>query len=199
MKNVSRETSEKLRAFEALVVKWTRKINLIAPSTIKDIRNRHTLDSLQLFTTHPKPGPWLDMGSGGGFPGIVIAIAMQEYSKSTNVAMVESDSRKCVFLRQAARELDLNVTVHNARLEDFLHSGFPTASARALAPLSKLIDYAHPRLDEHGVLMTPKGQSWKKDLEAAQLRWSFDYDVIQSESQATSVLLKVTNIERKSE
>lgn len=198
MKNVSRETSEKLRAFEALVIKWTRKINLIAPSTIKDIRRRHTLDSLQIFTTHPNVGPWLDMGSGGGFPGIVIAIAMQEHSRSNHVVLVESDRRKCVFLRQAARELDLNVTVQNDRLEDFLHSGFQTASARALAPLSMLIDYAHLRLDDHGVLMTPKGQNWKKDLAAAQLRWSFDYDVIQSESETTSVLLKVTNIERKS-
>jgi len=196
MKNVSRETVEKLEAFEKLVVKWTQKINLIAPSTISDIRNRHTLDSLQLFAVRDDLGSWLDLGSGGGFPGIVIAIALQEHSSSAAVTLVESDNRKCVFLRQAARQLDLSINVLNTRTEQLEKHNSKTVTARALAPLPKLIGYAQPHLDPDGVLLTPKGQNWKKEVEAAQVRWSFDYDVVKSESDENAVVLKLSNIEQ---
>ncbi len=196
MQIVSRETEQRLSAFEALVLKWTPKINLIAPSTITDIRRRHTLDSLQVFSARPNVDTWLDIGSGGGFPGIVVAIAMQEHSDKTLVTLVESDRRKCVFLRQAARELGLSVTVVNERIEQLDAGKFQTISARALAPLPRLISYAHAHLEKDGEFIALKGQSWKKELEQALLQWSFAHDVVQSESEENAVLLKLSNIKR---
>ena len=110
--DVSRETYDNLRAFEELVRKWTVKINLISPTTIGQIWDRHIVDSVQVWAQAPENATsWVDIGSGGGFPGIVLAILAKELRPEMAFTLIESDQRKCAFLRTAARELGLNVKV----------------------------------------------------------------------------------------
>jgi 16S rRNA (guanine527-N7)-methyltransferase len=139
--NVSRETYDKLRAYEALIQKWNPSINLVAKSTLSDIWNRHIIDSAQVYFAAfgEKPSIWTDIGSGGGLPGIVVATLAQGADQQTNVTMVESDKRKSVFLRTAIRELGLsNAKVINERIESAQIPISDIVSARALAPLTDL-------------------------------------------------------------
>ena len=115
--SVSRETMERLEYFGELTAKWTVKINLIAKSTIPDIWNRHIIDSAQVFQYAESPQHWVDIGSGGGFPGIVMAILAKEHAPETKFTLIESDARKCTFLRTAARELGLNLYAITQRIE----------------------------------------------------------------------------------
>ena len=106
--NVSRETFDRLKVFEAAVLKWNPKINLVSKASLSDIWTRHIVDSVQVATSATSTGSWLDLGSGGGFPGLVIAAVMAEKSSGTNITLVESDKRKSAFLRSAAREMSLS-------------------------------------------------------------------------------------------
>ena len=136
--DVSRETFEKLKAFAELVRKWNPKINLVSKDSLNDLWSRHILDSVQIFELVPGPGKWVDLGSGGGFPGIVISILNQE-ERNFDVVMVESDQRKSAFLRTAIRELDLAAKVKTERIEELECLEADVLSARALADLTKLL------------------------------------------------------------
>jgi 16S rRNA (guanine527-N7)-methyltransferase len=135
--NVSRETYDKFRVFEATLIKWQRSINLISKSTIKDIWFRHLLDSAQLypFISNIK-GNILDFGSGAGFPGLVLAIMGHK-----KICLVESDQKKCTFLREVAMLCETEVSIFNTRIENLEYKDVDLIMSRALAPLSKLIDY----------------------------------------------------------
>ena len=135
--NVSRETYDKFRVFEATLIKWQRSINLISKSTIKDIWFRHLLDSAQLypFISNIK-GNILDFGSGAGFPGLVLAIMGHK-----KIFLVESDQKKCTFLREVAMLCETEVSIFNTRIENLEYIDVDLIMSRALAPLSKLIDY----------------------------------------------------------
>ena len=134
---VSRETYEKLCVFEKILIKWQNSINLISRSTIKSIWVRHFLDSAQLYTfVRNVEGNMIDFGSGAGFPGMVLAIMGKK-----NIHLVESDHKKCVFLKEIAMLTETDITIHNCRIEDLSFINVDLITCRALASLSKLIDY----------------------------------------------------------
>ena len=193
--NVSRETLDKLRAFENLVRQWTQRINLISKASVDDIWDRHILDALQLTRFVPKgQGHWLDLGSGGGFPGIVIAIVTQDHNPDMKMTLVESDARKSVFLRTAIRQFDLNAEVKTTRIENLSAFNADVISARALASLSTLLSYAHPHMRADTIGVFPKGTTWKKELEQARKEWSFSCDITTSETDPNAVILSIGSL-----
>ena len=192
--DVSRETLEKLTAYAELVRKWTPKINLIAKSTIDDFETRHIWDSAQVFVS--RPGAWADLGSGGGLPGIVIAILRQSMGTDTRVTLVESDQRKSTFLRTCGRELDLDLSVIAHRVETIDPLQADTISARALAPLDQLLGLASPHLAANGVCLFQKGAQWRDEITAAEENWRFSWTAKPSKTNAEAVVLELKDITR---
>jgi 16S rRNA (guanine527-N7)-methyltransferase len=195
--NVSRETFHHLEQYVALIEKWTVKINLISKSSVADIWTRHILDSVEVYRAGPsKFNQWLDLGSGGGLPGIVVAIMAAENSEQQNVCLVESDSRKAAFLRAAIRETGVSGTVICERIEALPPQKADVVSARALADLGTLIEYADRHLAKGGIALFSKGMSWEKELAAARNEWSFSYEALKSETEEGSVILRIGDIAR---
>ncbi len=192
--DVSRETEMQFARYADLISKWNSAINLVAPGTLTDLRSRHIDDSAQLFTlANPRPGSWLDLGSGGGLPGIVIGILGRDVP--LRVTLVESDRRKSAFLATARRELQLdNLTVKSTRIEQLEPGRFDYVSARALAPLSDLLPMISPQLASDGEAWLLKGRTWRQEVEAAQMGWSFDIETYQSATDPESVVMKLRNI-----
>lgn len=154
---VSRETVERLETLADHVRRWNPRINLVAQGTLPDIWTRHILDSAQLWTVvPPNPGLWVDLGSGGGFPGLVIAALAA--GSQTHVALVESDRRKAAFLSVAAQAMGLTPAIHPARIEQLAPLRATTISARALAPLPVLTALASRHLVPGGRLILPQGE-----------------------------------------
>jgi len=194
--NVSRETLDQLHIFADLVRKWTVKINLISKSSIPDIWARHILDSVQVHSLAPQSGKWVDLGSGGGFPGIVAAIMSKGGQLRHDFVLVESDQRKAVFLRTAIRELDLNATVEVGRIEQIMPLSADILSARALTDLDQLLEYAELHLSSTGTALFPKGARWEKERDAARMRWSYTCDPIRSKTSPDASILKIKDIAR---
>lgn len=194
--NVSRETLEKLQLFASLVEKWTARINLISKPSIPFIWGRHVVDSAQIFDLAPKTGHWVDMGSGGGFPGIIIAILTLETETPHKVTLIESDQRKCAFLRTAVRELSLEATVLSQRIEVVPNLAADILSARALAELRDLLEFADQHLVASGTALFPKGERWMKEQMSAQVEWSFDCEAITSTTNSAAAILKIRDISR---
>ena len=195
--NVSRETVGELEHFAAMIEKWTAKINLISKASLPDLWSRHIIDSAQLIKVCPRNiQNWLDLGSGGGLPGVVIAILAKELIPTLTITMVESDKRKSVFLRTAIRELDLNAAVLNARIEKLEPVRADVISARALAKLDVLLTFAESHLEKNTVCLFQKGENWQKELLMAQQSWSFHCDITKSETQPGSIILKLGDVSR---
>lgn len=194
---VSRETTDRLEAYVALLTKWTRKINLISANTVEHVWARHILDSAQLWTAAPRSArKWLDMGSGGGLPGAVIAIIAAELRPDLEVVLLESDIRKGVFLQTCARELDLNAQILIDRIESAAPQSADVVSARALAPLVRLLDFA----DRHGhdgtVCLFPKGRTYREELTEAKRFWHVACKAVPSQTDPASVLLEIGDYKR---
>lgn len=191
-RDVSRETLEE---FASLVKKWNPAINLVSKTSLQDLWERHFVDSLQLHKLVPeKANHCMDIGSGGGFPGIVLAIASHQSHPVRRFTLVESDQRKATFLRESARQLALNVTVISDRVESLSPQGVDVISARALAPLSKLLGWACVHLDTEGVCIFPKGATYKEELDDAKVLFDFDLDVIPSQTDQQGAILKICRI-----
>lgn len=189
--DVSRET--RLDAFAKLVRKWNPRINLVAPKTLSELEERHIADSRQVFDAVKDPGgKWLDLGSGGGFPGLVIGILAPDL----DLTFVESDQRKAAFLRNAIRELGLTARVEPARIEDLPPANADIISARALAPLDRLLFLATPHGHAGTIYLFPKGNSQASEIAAAEANWSFTVERIPSRIRAGSVILKLRNVRR---
>lgn len=193
--NVSRETSERLAQYVDLLKKWNPKINLISRSSIEDVWERHIADSVQVFQSAPVEGKWVDLGSGGGLPGIVVAICRQDIQPNTCV-MIESDQRKAAFLRTCIRELDLDASVICDRVERVEPQRAQVLSARALADLSVLLGYAERHMASDGTAVFPKGQTWQQELEKSKTMWSCDCEVIKSTTNPAAAILKIKDIVR---
>lgn len=192
--NVSRETLTALETYLAMLVRWQKAINLVGPKTLKDPWRRHLLDSAQLIPHLPSPsGPLYDLGSGAGLPGLILAIM-----GVADVHLVESDQRKAQFLREVARKLDLSVQIYASRIEQLSDHCADIVTARALAPLSHLLDLAAPLLRPHAVCLFPKGQSASDELTDASKSWSMSADIIPSLSDPSASILKLRNVERAS-
>lgn len=195
--NVSRETSERLQILADLLVKWNPKINLVSKSTLEDLWTRHILDSAQVYSLAEHPvDHWVDIGSGGGFPGLVIALMAAEGNSPAKTTLIESDQRKCAFLRTVLRETGVEGTVISKRIEQAAPQEADILSARALADLSLLFSFVERHLSPEGAALFPKGVTWKKELRAAQESWSFTHEVITSKTEPNSVILKVKDLRR---
>ena len=193
--NVSRETFEKLEAFGELVRKWNPRINLVSKSSLGDLWTRHIVDSVQVFKLSEGSGVWVDLGSGGGFPGIVVSILNQE-ERHFDVTLVESDQRKCAFLRTAIRELKLEASVKNERIEEIKSLNADVLSARALADLTKLLGFAELHLKPEGTALFPKGQSWQREDAEARLGWTYGLESVPSQTNPEAAILKIKDIAR---
>ncbi|MFG1282173.1 16S rRNA (guanine(527)-N(7))-methyltransferase RsmG [Xanthobacter autotrophicus] len=196
---VSRETLGRLTIIADLLVKWQKTINLVAPATLPDLWARHVGDSLQLVHHVPQtPLRWVDLGSGGGFPGLVVAAVLAERD-GAHMHLVESDTRKAAFLREAARLAQLPVSVHAARIEQVaqaLAPGTHVVSARALAPLPKLLDLAAPFLAAGAIGLFPKGRDAERELTEAARSWTLDCDLRPSTSDPEARILLVRGARR---
>jgi 16S rRNA (guanine527-N7)-methyltransferase len=193
--NVSRETFDKLEAFAELVRKWNPKINLVSKNSLDDLWQRHILDSVQVFELAQGSGHWVDLGSGGGFPGIVVAILNQEV-QNFRITMVESDQRKCAFLRTAIRELGLTASVQSERIEKLDGLEADVLSARALADLTQLLDFAELHLYSDGTALFPKGQNWESEDSDAKRVWSYALEAVESKTNPAAAILKIKDIAR---
>lgn len=194
--NVSRETFEKLTVFVELLRKWNPKINLVSRSTLPEVWSRHVKDSIQVFHLVEPKNHWVDLGSGGGFPGLVCAIMASETSPETEFTLVESDQRKSAFLRTVIRETKANCSVTSKRIEAVDPLGADVLSARALADLSTLLSFCDRHLKEDGVAVFPKGATWKKEIDAARREWNFTTETANSLTDPQAVILKIKGVSR---
>lgn len=193
--DVSRETIERLETYERALKKWNPRINLVAKSTMEVLWSRHFADSAQLLhLVPPSMTKWADFGSGGGFPGLVIAILAAEMRHGVSVTLVESDHRKCAFLRHVIRETEISANVMSKRIEDVPVLKANVITARALADLSKLLSLSHRHLAEGGVMLFQKGKNWEAELIDAQSKWYFDHEVANSKTSDQSVILSISGV-----
>ena len=193
---ISRATREKLETYEALLKRWQKTINLVAPSTLDEIWHRHFADSAQLWQFRaPGARTWLDLGSGSGFPGLVLAIMAAETGGTRHI-LVESDSRKAAFLREVAREARVAVDILCMRIENAeTHAKVGVAdcvTVRALAPLSRLVEIAAPYFASSTLGLFLKGSDVAAGIEKAAQDWQFAFELIPSvtEEGGRVVLLK---------
>jgi 16S rRNA (guanine527-N7)-methyltransferase len=194
--NVSRETLDRLKIFEQVLLKWNPKINLVSRNSLDDLWTRHIIDSVQVFRCVSSPNHWVDMGSGGGLPGVIVAIMAAEESPDTKVTLIESDQRKSAFLRTAARECGAKLTVISKRIEQADPQNADVLSARALADLSLLLEFSERHLTPTGTALFPKGANWKKEVDNARQRWRFDFEPITSLTEPDAVVLKIEGVAR---
>ena len=195
--NVSRETIARLKQYEETLIKWNPKINLVAKSTIGSFWERHIEDSLQLFERIPAATERLvDMGSGGGFPGLVIAISSTETTNPATTTLIESDHRKVAFLRTVLRESETQAKLVTGRIETVEPTAADVLTARALANLSQLLKYSERHLAPNGRCLFLKGKNWREEVRLAQEAWQFRWNAVESKTNPEAVLLEIGEISR---
>lgn len=194
--SVSRETEDDLLQYEALVKKWQPHINLIANATLPDLWGRHILDSVQLFPLQADKKSWLDLGSGGGFPGLVLAILLK--TSGGHISLVESNSKKAAFLRTVIAELDLPAQVYGFRIESMAGKvEIPDViTARALAPLASLFELMHPLMGEETIGLLQKGRDYQKEIEQARKHWAFNLVKHESRIDKESIILQTSGLHK---
>ena len=164
--NVSRETIDELKKYEALVVEWNNKFNLISKSSVQYIWERHVLDSLQLCQFIKNTDKIMyDFGSGAGFPAIVLSIVGKQLFPELKIFLVESITKKALFLNTVKNELNLNIEVINDRIENIKAKNIDLISSRAMASLDRLIDYSKPFCNKNTRLIFPKGSKYKEEID----------------------------------
>ncbi|MEL6680149.1 MAG: 16S rRNA (guanine(527)-N(7))-methyltransferase RsmG [Pseudomonadota bacterium] len=193
---VSRETLDRLAAYQAALLRWSKSINLVSKSSLRDAGVRHFEDSLQVMAMAPEGDRWVDLGSGGGFPGLVVALVSAETRPSRHVTLIESDSRKAEFLRHVSRETSVDVTVLNMRIEEAPAQHAHVVSARALADLDLLLEYCSRHLSTHGQAVLLKGAKASEEVIDSRKRWSYDVEMRPSRTDPTGVLLKIRGLQR---
>jgi 16S rRNA (guanine527-N7)-methyltransferase len=194
---VSRETADRLERFVALLLDWQQRMNLIASSTEPIIWTRHIADSLQLLALAPQARIWADLGSGAGFPGLVIACALTG-TPGARVHLVESSTKKAAFLREAVRTIEAPADVHALRISDFVArapAAIEVVTARALAPLAGLLDAAYPLLKTGALGLFPKGQDVDAELTEAARCWSIKAAVVPSRTDPAGRIVCVNAIQ----
>ena len=194
--NVSRETLHDLTVFHNLMVKWNAKINLVSKSSVTDMWDRHIWDSAQLVVYEVDARNWVDIGSGGGLPALVIAIFAKHEIPDRHVTMVESDVRKSAFLRTVVRELSLNAEVISRRVEACTPLNADVLSARALMDLPGLLAFAEQHLKPGGTALFLKGETWEKEVLNARESWSFTIKAHKSKTNAAAAILEIKEITR---
>ena len=201
--DVSRETLDRLAIYEALLRQWQKAVNLVAPSTLDAVWHRHFADSTQIVRLTPQARSWIDLGSGAGFPGLVVAILLAEGgSDPARVTLIESDSRKCAFLREVARKTGITVDILSTRIEQAAtHTNLErpeVVSARALAPLDRLLALAALLSSPSTVGVFLKGRDAAAEVETARKTWTFAVEMIPSLTEASGRVVVVRNLQPKS-
>jgi len=194
---VSRETAARLDSFVALLLDWQPRLNLIAPSTEATLWTRHIADSLQLLALAPEARIWADLGSGAGFPGLVIACAVAD-TPGACVHLVESNKRKAAFLREAARATGAPAEVHAVQIADFVKkppARIDVVTARAVAPLSDLLAASQPLLIRGAIALFPKGQAVEAELTEAAKCWSIQATLALSRTDPKARIVVVRGLE----
>lgn len=196
---VSRETADRLAILVQELRRWQSVKNLVGPGTLDNIWIRHIADSLQLLQHAPEAKRWIDIGSGAGFPGVVLGILLRERDEG-HIDLVESNGRKCAFLRHVIRVTGARATVHQARIADVLPAlggkGVDVVTARALAPLCDLVDMTKDLLRTGTIGVFPKGQDWESELTEARKCWRITVDVMPSVVDSRGRILVVRELQR---
>lgn len=196
--NVSRETIKDLEKFQALVLEWNHKFNLISKSSESEIWQRHILDSLQLYPFISEDDKVLyDMGSGAGFPGIVLAIISKHLFPDLKITLIESIGKKTIFLNEVKNNLNLNINILQDRIENLKLPKADIITSRALASLDKLLVYAYSFCKKDTKLIFPKGEKWQEEVTIAQKNWNFNFKLFPSQTSETGKILYIKNIRRK--
>jgi 16S rRNA (guanine527-N7)-methyltransferase len=193
---VSRETLARLETYVELLLRWQQTTNLISPATIPHIWTRHVADSLQLVDLVPDGTTWVDLGSGGGFPGIPVACVLAE-KPGAKVHLVESNGKKAAFLREAIRATGVPAQVHAERIEKFVEShvnSVDVVSARALAPLKSLCDQAFPLIERGAIGLFPKGLDVETELTEASKYWKLEAEKVPSKTSPDGCVVIVRNL-----
>jgi 16S rRNA (guanine527-N7)-methyltransferase len=196
---VSRETESRLDRYVDLLVAWQAKTNLVAPSTLPNLWTRHISDSLQLLSLAPSAKTWADFGSGGGFPGVVLACALAEVP-GANVHLVERNAKKAAFLREAIRVTTASGTVHLADIGDSVDriaGPIDCVTARALAPLHQLIGFAEPLVGKGAKALFLKGQDVEAELTEATKYWTIEPRLHSSRTGGHGWIVELDRIERR--
>jgi 16S rRNA (guanine527-N7)-methyltransferase len=196
---VSRETEGRLDRFVDLLLAWQTKTNLVAPSTLPTLWTRHISDSLQLLTVAPSAKTWVDLGSGGGFPGVVIACALAE-TPGAFVHLIERNAKKAAFLREALRVTNAPGTIHLADIGDSVEripGPVDCATARAVAPLHQLIGFVEPMVKKGAKALFLKGQDVEAELTEATKYWNIEPNLHPSRTGGHGWIVELTRIERR--
>lgn len=200
---VSRETLERLKTYEALLKRWHKTINLVGSSTLDHIWSRHFADSAQLLSLAP-PGAkrWLDLGSGAGFPGLVIAILLAE-REGAHMALIESDTRKAAFLGEVGRQTGVPVDIYPERIENaatqYRVGPVDVITARGLAPMPRLLELAAPYFSDSTVGLFLKGREAQAELDEARQRWTFLAEQRPSQTDSDGQIVIVRALTAKAE
>ena len=198
-RDVSRETRERLEIYESLLRQRQRRTNLVSAASLPALWTRHFLDSAQLapLLADDPVGHTVDVGSGAGFPGMVLAIL----DGSRRVSLVEANGKRCAFLREVAAATGTRVSVIEGRLEaSDVRAALPPAGtivARACAPLVDLLGLVFPVLDSHTYCIFPKGRRYRSELDEARRRWDFGADIVPSQTAAEARILRISDVERR--
>lgn len=196
---VSRETETRLDRFVELLLEWQAKTNLVAPSTLATLWTRHIADSVQLLTVVPSAKIWVDLGSGGGFPGVVLACALAE-TPGARVHLIERNARKAAFLREALRMTNAPGTIHLAdigHVVDRITDPVDCVTARAVAPLHQLIGFAEPLVKRGAKALFPKGQDVEAELTEATKYWNIEPRLHASRTGGHGWIVELDQIERR--
>ena len=188
---VSRETLARLKAYADMLTDWNERHNLIARSTLPDLWRRHFWDSAQLAPLIPHTAKTLaDLGSGAGFPGLVLAVLRPDLA----VTLHEATTKKCAFLQAAAERMGLHVTIENARMEDLPPRPFDVVTARACAPLPQLLEYAHRFMSPNSVCLFLKGQNVGSELTEAAKYWNIKVSQVPSQTDPSGAIVTVREL-----
>lgn len=193
--NVSRETFDKLKTYEALLHEWQTKFNLVSNSTLESSWDRHFLDSAQLFNLIPNTAKVMyDFGSGAGFPGMVLAIMANEKTPYLKIKLVESTGKKTLYLNEVKTQTNTNVEIINNRIEKIRPQIADVITSRALASLSELFNYVYKFCSRKTTCIFPKGKKYAEEIAEAKKHWNFDCQLVKSEQSDEGMILVITNL-----
>lgn len=190
--DVSRETSDMFEKFMELLLTWNKKMNLIGKGTVDDILQRHILDSLQLAKYLNKNDIIVDIGTGAGFPGLILSIAGYK-----DITLVESITKKCVFLNNVKEQLNLPVQIINDRVEELELKENTIITARAVAPLEKLFNFVYKNDNKISKYLFFKGRNYEEEIKKAEKLWKFKYKAFKNAISDEGIILKISMLQWK--
>ncbi len=195
--DVSRETLSRLQTYHALLLKWNRSINLVSRKTLQETWTRHFVDSAQAYSVASgEKRTWVDLGSGGGFPGLVVAIMAHELSPNMEITCIESDQRKAAFLNTVIRETGIRASVLTSRIEEAPPQNADIVSARALASLRVLLEFSERHLKAGGEAVFLKGAAYQKEVTEALEMFTFKQDTYPSATSSEATIVRIGDIQR---